>query len=268
LLRQSSDVNVDRRRFSVDFAVGALVSGDQIEIRTLDGSNLILVDGHVYPDWKGYAYVDPMGGIRLYKTYGDALRGNPATALALTAPTAAKDIRIRTLSGTFRALARIREYELTTTRETVDTTVLGQEFRNQYEAGLITGQGRMTCLWDDGNSTLCASDQCPIESTEFPMYLAQLVIRLRQGAGFRGRYYLHRGTTADEKSVWYECDCVVTSVAVTVPSTGVIDAQIEFVTTSTIMLNHGYPTEYLLQEAGAGYLLQEDDSKIQLETPA
>ena len=73
--------------------------------------------------------------------------------MALVTPSAAKDITIRTRNERFRHVAGVREFEMTTSREQVDLTNLGDEFRNQYEAGLISGQGSMTCIWEHDYDT-------------------------------------------------------------------------------------------------------------------
>ena len=40
------DVNTSTKRFSVDHSAGSLISGDEVEIETADGSTLELVSGH------------------------------------------------------------------------------------------------------------------------------------------------------------------------------------------------------------------------------
>ena len=37
---------------------------------------------------------------------------------------------------------------MTTSRDQVDTTNLGDQFRNQYEAGLISGQGTLNAFFE------------------------------------------------------------------------------------------------------------------------
>ena len=60
------DVNTSTKRFSVDHSSGSLLSGDEVEISTIDPDvNLELVSGHNYPDGKWFINVDPVGGIRL-----------------------------------------------------------------------------------------------------------------------------------------------------------------------------------------------------------
>ena len=139
-----ADVNTTKKRFSVENVVGSLITGDQIEIDTVDKSNLELLSGHNFPDLRKYIHIDDMGGIRLYNTFSSALAGEVIDALTLQAPSSTKTILIRPRNTRFRPLAKITEFEITTTRDTVDTTNLGEEFRRQYENGLISGQG--TCL--------------------------------------------------------------------------------------------------------------------------
>ena len=260
-----SDVNVDRKRFSVDFASGSLLTGDQIEISTVDGSMLELVAGHNFPDGRWYIHKDAAGGLRLYSSFEKALNGAQDEALDLVTPSVTKLITIHTRNTKFRCLARIKEFEITTTRETVDTTVLGAEFRQQYEAGLISGQGAMNAFWEHSYAR-CDPDY-KVSAPEFSVYLAQLVVRIQQGADFLGRFFIYHdmdGSDGYDHSVWYEADCIVTNVAVSVVPTMTIDTRIEFVTSGPITLRMGRPPAYLLQENGER-LLQEDGSRIFLE---
>jgi hypothetical protein len=259
-----ADVNEDRRRFSVDFAAGSLITGDAVEIATLDGSDLQLVAGHHYPDGRWYVHVDPAGGLRLYKSFEASLTGLMETALPLETPAVAKQVSLRTRNGRFRPIGRIREFELTTSRETVDVTLLGKEFRQHYEAGLISGQGSMTTLWEHSYS-LC-DPAYSSNAPEFPVYLARLVLRIQQGADFLGRFFIHHDAAdvVGASSVWYEGDCIVTNVAVTVRPTEVIETRVEFVTSGTVALHLGRPPSYLLQEDGER-ILQESGDGLLLE---
>ena len=146
-----ADVNTTKKRFSVENVNGSLITGDQIEIETVDKSNLELLSGHNFPDLRKYIHIDDMGGIRLYNTFASALAGEVTDALTLTAPSSTKNILIRTRNTRFRPLAKITEFEITTTRDTVDVTNLGEEFKRQYENGLISGQGTIQTIWQHRN---------------------------------------------------------------------------------------------------------------------
>ena len=252
-----SDVNVGRKRFSVGFTIGAFITGDLVTIATVDGTRLSLVSGHIYPDWTGYVHVDEIGGIRLYSNFSDALSGSLEPAISLIQPTETQSIKIQTQSDRFRCLAQVTSFDMTTSRELVQTTSLCQEFQNQYEAGLISGQGRMSCFWEHQYKQ-CDSmvADCSPEELEFSVYLARLVIRLQQGAKFRGNFYIYKDEV-NSKSVWYACDCIVSSVQVSVEPTQLITTEVDFVTTGPILLR---------QSSDANYLLQEDTNLILLES--
>ena len=258
-----ADVNITKKRFSVDKASGSLITGDQIEIETVDKSNLELLSGHSFPDLRKYIHIDDMGGIKLYDTFASALAGEVSGALTLTAPSSKKDILIRTRNTRFRPLAKITEFEITTTRDTVDVTNLGEEFRQQYENGLISGQGTIQTIWQHRNFQLDTED---FASPEFPVYLSQLLVRMQQGSDFEGRFYVYHDPTQSTNSVWYQSSCVVTNVAISVPVAGVVEARIEFVTNGEIRLHNGVPPSFLLLES-SDKILQEDGDGILLEDP-
>ena len=258
-----ADVNTTKKRFSVDNAAGSLITGDQVEIETVDKSNLELLSGHSFPDLRKYIHIDDMGGIKLYNTFASALAGEVSGALTLTAPSSKKDILIRTRNTRFRPLAKITEFEITTTRDTVDVTNLGEEFRQQYENGLISGQGTIQTIWQHRNFQLDTED---FASPEFPVYLSQLLVRMQQGSDFEGRFYVYHDPSQSTNSVWYQSSCVVTNVAVSVPAVGIVEARIEFVTNGEIRLHNGVPPSFLLLES-SDKILQEDGDGILLEDP-
>jgi hypothetical protein len=258
-----ADVNTTKKRFSVDNVSGSLITGDQIEIETVDGSNLELLSGHNFPDLRKYIHIDDMGGIKLYNNFATALAGEVTDALTLTAPSSTKNILIRTRNTRFRPLAKITEFEITTTRDTVDVTNLGEEFRQQYENGLISGQGTIQTIWQHRNFQ---NDTPGFASPEFPVYLSQLLVRMQQGADFEGRFYVYHDPSQSTNSVWYQSMCVVTNVAVNVPASGLVEARIEFVTNGEIRLHNGVPPSFLLLES-SDKILQEDGDGILLEDP-
>ena len=258
-----ADVNVNKKRFSVDKVDGSLITGDQIEIETSDGSNLELLSGHNFPDLRKYIHIDDVGGIRLFDNFATALAGEVTDALTLTAPSSTKNILIRTRNTRFRPIAKITEFEITTTRDTVDITNLGEEFRKQYENGLISGQGTIQTIWQHRNFQ---NDTPGFASPEFPVYLSQLLVRMQQGADFEGRFYVYHDPGQSTNSVWYQSVCIVTNVAISVPASGLVEARIEFITNGPIKLHNGVPPSFLLLES-SDKILQEDGDGILLEDP-
>ena len=254
-------VNTTKKRFSVENISGSLITGDQVEIETTDNTNLELLSGHNFPDLRKFIHIDDMGGIRLYDTFATALAGEVTDALTLTAPSTTKNILMRTRNTRFRPVAKITEFEITTNRDTIDITNLGQEFRKQYENGLISGQGTIQTIWQHRNFQ---NDTPGFASPEFPVYLSQLLVRMQQGSDFEGRFYVYHDPSQSTNSVWYQSMCVVTNVAINVPASGLVEARIEFITNGEIRLHNGIPPSFLLQE-NSDLILQEDGSGILLE---
>lgn len=264
------DVNADRNRFSVDFARGTLITGDEVTIATADKSPLELVDGHLdasgayYPDWRGFIHVDDAGGIRLYEDFPPSLAGKYEDSLQLVKPSSSAPLLIQTRDDDYNCLANITQYELTTSRDQVQTDALGDEFRSYYEAGMISGQGQLDCFWEHERG-ICEGSNGTGAPPEFSSYLARLVIRLKQGSGFDARFFVY--SCAESPSVWYETKCIVTNVALTVDPSQVVRTQIQFATTGKIELHQGFPPAYLLQE-DRDRILQENLSSILLEEPS
>ena len=91
------DVNPERRRFSFSQDIqGQLISGDQVDIVLVTKGNLDFIVGHDHRDWRGYVFIDLMGGIRLYDTFDAAIGGEADQAIELKAPSAAQEIVIQT----------------------------------------------------------------------------------------------------------------------------------------------------------------------------
>ena len=255
------DVNTSTKRFSIDHSSGSLITGDRVEIATVDKSTLELVNGHNHPDGNWYVYVDKMGGIRLFSTFSAAITGKQSDALTLVTPSAAKQVTVQTVNSRFRHLATVKNFEISTSRDQIDLTSLGNQFKQQYEAGLVSGQGTLDCLWE--HSTTLA-DNTNRTDPEFCFYLAQLAVRLEQGADFAGRFYLYKDPNVSANTVWYEANCVVTNVAINVEASAEINARIDFITNGAITLATGAAPSALLQE-DQYKILQESGSPILLE---
>ena len=256
-----ADVNPGARRFSVLAASASLVTGDQIEIKRLqkqgeDTKNLELVEGHDHFKWRGYVNKDPLGGMRLYNSRTAAIEGGKAGALPLVRPSETQKISIETRSDRERCLAQIQDFEISTERETIDVTTLSQQFRNHYRSGLISGQGRINCFWQHTLSNCERAEGEVLGDVEFSAYLAHLCIRVQQGAGFHGLFYIYDGGN-DQESVWYESDCIVTNVSTVVDPEQIIQSSIDFITTGPLVLKTGYEPS-LLQQENRFLILQEN----------
>ena len=246
-----SDVNATEKRFSFDFEHGQLISGDQIEITSTDGSTLdfIQIDSVTYADTsiKKFVHVDELDSIRLYDTFANAVNGGTANALTLLTPGDDIPIRVKVENIERRVLAQCTGFEINTERETVDTTALSDEFRNRIST-LMSGSGRMSCFWEYTGET----------QKELPNYLLELQLRTRIGSQFRGRFYLktsnsgHNPTNDADiatQEVWYEFTGVLTACAVQFAPDNVIQFTADFITTGPIQIRMALaePNELLLE---------------------
>lgn len=245
------DVDVNRKRFSFEGLDQDifLITGDRVTFEREDGGSLeLLGGGGGQTGVTRFVHVDSVGGIRLYSTFNGAINGRKAEALDLVKPAVAQQLTVSLQEVKWRCLAEVQQYSLTTTRETVDLTGLGDDFRRNYSSGLISGQGSCTCIWDYTG-----------QDEEYANYLAKLVLRLNLGAAFNGKFYIKKGsyepqgdfckTTSNLKeALWWEALCVVTNVSMAFTSAEVVRTQIEFVTSDKFTLRSGIPAAYLLQE--------------------
>lgn len=255
------DVNVSRRRFSFDFDAGFLNSGDQLEIRTTDDTDLDFVDASgwvvnsVQESGHWYINVDELGGIRLYDTFDKSIEGLQSQAIVLASIERDIPIAVRVTNLVPHILAQCTYFELNTSREAVDTTALGDEFRSQYSS-LISGSGTFRAYWEYLPSYAKES------SAESAHYLLQLAVRTEVGSKFGSKFYLKvgneigNGTSIDDE-IWYEVDGLITQAGVNFSPDNAVEITADFVTTGPIRL--------LAKTTPSDKLLLQDDGEIVLE---
>ena len=248
-----SDVNATKKRFSFDFDHGQLLTGDQVEITSTDGSALDFIDSYTKTSVKKFIYVDELDGIRLYDTFAHAVVGGTTNATALATPGNNIPIKVVVQNSEYRVLGRVQSYELNTQRETVDVTTLSDEFRNRIGT-LMSGSGRMACEWEYTGDT----------AKELPNYLLELVLRTKVGSTFKGRFYIKTSgynpanhSDANNDAVWYEVSGVLTACAVQFTPNQMVQITADFITTSKIEIRMDLEVQ--------GKLLQENTDEILLE---
>ena len=269
-----SDVNENKDRLSFTFPVGMLITGDKVEIKSTASpqQNLDFIDpsgwptNTVYPDGIFYIYVDEVGGIRLYRSFDDAMSGEVKGRIPLNAITTSYPIEIEIHNNVYRILGQVRNFELNTERDVVDISNLSDEFRKQY-SGLISGSGRINCFFEY-ERRLCDSMTGGVsrDLLELPIYLNQLLLRTKLGSEFSAKLTLigrgpkpggYRDDFDDE--IWYEFDARITNVGMSFEPTELIETSIDFVTTGDIKLRTRFVTNYLVQEDAFSRLRQEDN---------
>ena len=279
---EAGDVDAPARRMSADRAVAALITGDHVSIAHVDVNGGLLSDplpfmaagawsnGVKYPDGQWFVNVDPIGGVRLYQQWKDALDGNIDNAMPMESLAGRCRVRVQLVGDNQRCLAQTISWELNTNRDVADITPLGEGFAKNM-ATLVSGSGVIDCLFTAGK------DKCGInDDHERSMYLHQLALRQEIGAQFTGVFLLKRPGTLpidlspeyDKAELFYLCDCVISNVASSVDVDDIIHSRIEFVTTDEIRLLYSYPTSYLLLESGApDCVVQENASGILVDLP-
>ena len=241
----ASDVNVTDKRFSFDFEHGQLLTGDQIEITSRDGSALDFIDSYTDTSVKKFINVDDIGGVRLYDSFANAVTGGTTNATALAIPGNDVPVRVELQNSNYRVLGRVQSYELNTQRETVDVTVLSDEFRNRIST-IMSGSGRMSLEWEYTGDT----------AKELPNYLLELLLRTRVGSAFSGRFYVKTSgynpggyTNASDDSIWYELSGVLTACAISFASGVKVQVTADFINTGKIEIRMDLdPADTLVQE--------------------
>lgn len=260
----TGDVNATQNRFSFDFDHGQLLVGDQIEIKSTDGSALDFINGYTDSSVKKFIYVDELDGIRLYDSFAHAVNGGTTNATALATPGNDIPIKVTVENSSYRILGRVQSYELNTQRETVDTTTLSDEFRTRIST-LMSGSGRMSCEWEYTGDTV----------NELPHYLLELALRTKVGSSFSGKFYLktrnynpasHANAADDE--IWYEVDGVLTACAVQFTPNQLVQITADFITTGPVQIRMALvtPDSLLQEDTGEIRLDQDSAAKLLLET--
>lgn len=260
----TGDVNATKKRFSFDFDHGQLLTGDQIMIKSTDGSALDFINSYSDSSVKKFIHVDELDGIFLYDSFAHAVNGGTTNATALAVPGNSIPIEVIVENSVSRVLAQVNGFELNTERETVDTTALSEEFRSRANT-LISGSGRMNAFWEYTGDT----------ANELPNYLVELSLRTKVGSQFKGKFFIKRNdynpsgvaARADDE-IFYEFDGVITSCAVQFSPDNTVQITADFVTTGTIQLRMKLITpDTFIQEGGDDILLEQGtNAKLLAET--
>jgi len=248
------DISTALNRVGTEDGVDNLFTGDKVDIETTDTRNLLFIpasnwsSGEVEDTFSAFINVNAAGGLRLFSTFADAvnnIRSNEIALQSFTGDPIAITISVRD-SGS-NILGDVTSYEFNTSREQIDTTALSDKFRNQYNAGLISGSGRIECLFNNKTDG----------GRETSLLMLQLIQRLDLGCAFDLFLYLiDKDLNPEEQSVFYSLTAVVTNSGISIDVDDVIRCTLDFVTTGESKLVVG---------ALAEYLLKEDDDRIRQE---
>lgn len=252
---RDADTITSLNRVGVDGAVDNLLTGDKISIATEDSRGLIFfpttnwVDGEgaVQRSFDAFVNVNPIGGLRFFPTFKDAINNNRVAEYTVQNFVGAPlpvTITVRDLAA--NVLGDVTGYEFNTDRESLETTTLSDKFKRMYTAGLISGSGKIDCLFNNKTSGV----------EETPLLALQLIQRVDIGSQFDCILAItDQGNQPSELDIYYEFSAMITRSGVQTVASDLINCSIDFVTTGEIKLVIGRPS---------GYVLKEDDDRIAL----
>ena len=207
---------------------------------------------------RAYANVNRVGGIRLFEDFNDAVNNERADEYALAQfygdPI---EITVGVRDTRYNTLGSVTSFELNTDRAAMETTSLSDRFKQQYSAGLLSGNGSIECLFSYET----------VNNQDVPLFLLQVINRLDVGSSFKALLSLSsvEQSATFREEVYYDIEAVVTRAGVTVTSDALVACSVDFVTTGEFKLRVGVPPEYILKEdddaiyleQGLDYLLKE-----------
>lgn len=277
------NVNVDLDRLQLSFGSENGVdlpcpfsNGDEIEFRgpvNAAGNRELLTfvsasgwaDNNQHGTGKWFINIDELGGLRLFSTFEDSLAGDVVNAIPLEAIAAdINNVELELINNIPRILGRAVSWELNTTRENVDTTVLMDQFRSQWSS-LMSGSGRISAQWN-------YRDEVGQSDIDIANYFLQLAIRTEIGAQFKAQLFLKTpglgGDNPDgtDDALWYSITGVITQAGVQVSPDSLIEVGVDFITTGPIkLLAKTIPLDVILQENGDDILLDGINGRLLLE---
>jgi hypothetical protein len=265
---RAQDISTSRRRFALstkdgqDLPWATITTGDRVRIATKDNrglpfrfyrntANTQFIDnpGADVGPLEFFANVDTMGAIRMYRTFADAIANANQRYLAIPLEKAVGSapwpVSVNLLPGAFNTLGRVEGFTLSTDRESVDITSLGDRYRG-ISASAISGSGSVDCLFEFKN----------VVGQEVPAALADLIQKIEIGSQFEGKFYLlepsrnpPRGYSRIE-GAYYDVRAMITRSALTVQANSIVECSFDFVTTGEFQFRTGDSPIAITTETG------------------
>lgn len=242
-------------RIGIEGAIDNLLTGDKVTVSTSDTRGLVFLPVGSWVDGEGvtqtgfsaYINVNAAGGIRFFPTFQAAvnnIRAQEYTIQNFGGDPLPVQVLVRDISA--NVLGDVTSYEFNTDREALETTALSDKFKRMYSAGLISGSGKIDCIFSSQTSGI----------KETPLLALQLINRVDIGSEFDCLLSItDQENDPTALNIYYEFTAMVTRSGLQVSATELITCSIDFVTTGEIKLLVGRPS---------GYILKEDDYRIAL----
>lgn len=209
-----------------------------------------LSDYIVADNIRAYAHVNRVGGIRLFENFSDAVNNERAGEYSLAEFYGEPiEITVGVRDTRYNTLGSVTSFEINTDRAAMETTSLSDKFKQQYSAGLLSGNGSIECLFSYET----------VANQDVPLFLLQVINRLDVGSSFKALLSLSSVEQSPTfvEDVYYDIEAVVTRAGVTVTSDALVACSIDFVTTGEFKIRVGVPPEYILKEDDDGIYLEQ-----------
>jgi hypothetical protein len=257
-LVKDADVTVALNRVGFEAATDNLLTGDKVTISTADPRGLLFFTVGSWVDGEGveqlsfsaYINVNAAGGLRFFPTFADAVNNNRAAEYqvqSFVGDPLLIQLVVRDISA--NVLGDVTGYTFNADREGLDATTLNDKFKRMYSAGLISGSGKIDCLFNNVTSGV----------KETPLLMLQLIHRVDIGSEFDCLLSITDSANdpalSASDNIYYEFTAMVTRSGLELSASDVISCSIDFVTTGEIKLLVGRPS---------GYILKEDDDRLAL----
>ena len=251
------DVSTVLNRVGFESGYENLLTGDRVDLTTTDSRGLAFIPAsnwsvnQIQDTFSCFIHVNEVGGLRLYPTFEDAINNTRSNEIALQLFTgAALSIKATIRDIKFNLLGMVSQFEFNASRDAIEVTTLSDKYKKQYDAGLLSGSGRIECAFNYASTGI----------EEAPLLLLQIIQRLDIGSAFDLALYLtDKAVDPSLQNLFYLLTAVPTNTGISLRSGEIITCTIDFVTTGETRLIFGVPSDYLLKQ---------DDDRIRTEETA
>ena len=251
------DVSTVLNRVGFESGYENLLTGDRVDLTTTDSRGLAFIPAsnwsvnQIQDTFSCFIHVNEVGGLRLYPSFEDAINNTRSNEIALQPFTgAALNIKLTIRDIKFNLLGMVSQFEFNASRDAIEVTTLSDKYKKQYDAGLLSGSGRIECAFNYASTGI----------EEAPLLLLQIIQRLDIGSAFDLALYLtDKAVDPSLQNLFYLLTAVPTNTGISLRSGEIITCTIDFVTTGETRLIFGVPSDYLLKQ---------DDDRIRTEETA
>jgi len=251
---QADDVSTVLNRVGFESGYENLLTGDRVDLTTTDSRGLAFIPAsnwsinQIQDTFSCFVHVNEVGGLRLFPTFGDAVNNTRSNEITLQSFSGSPlNVKLTVRDIKYNLLGCVSQFEFNASRDAIDVTSLSDKYKRQFDAGLLSGSGRIECAFNYETTGV----------EEAPLLLLQIIQRLDIGCAFDLALYLtDKAVDPTLQNLFYLLTAVPTNTGISLRSGDIITCTIDFVTTGETRLIFGVPSNYLLKE---------DDDRIQVE---